>query len=174
MSATLLSPSAPASQAPRSRLDYEDFLYHEAALLDDWRLDDWYALFTEDAIYEVPTAGAPDDISSADALFYIADDYGRLGHRVGRLNKASAHSEYPRSDTTRIIGNVRVLGARDGDTEIACTFVIHRSREAAMHVFCGHMRYLIRKRADGLRIASKRVFLDMSSLRSQGRISIIL
>jgi len=36
------------------RLAVEDFLYREAALLDDWRLDDWLELFTEDCRYAVP------------------------------------------------------------------------------------------------------------------------
>ena len=34
---------------PRSRADYEDFLYREAALLDEWRLEEWLSLFTPDS-----------------------------------------------------------------------------------------------------------------------------
>ena len=175
MSATMSATAVRSAAAPKTRADYEDFLYAEAALLDAWQLDDWYALFTDDAIYEVPTAGAQDDASSWESLFYIADDYRRLGHRVKRLNKQSAHSEFPRSKTTRIIGNVRILGSDDGGTEIGCTFVIHRSKDDRIHMFCGHMRYVFREDDEGgLRIASKRVFIDMDSLRSQGRVSIIL
>ena len=32
-----------------SRAEVEDLLYHEADLLDSWKLDDWLALMTEDA-----------------------------------------------------------------------------------------------------------------------------
>jgi len=156
------------------RREYEDFLYHEAALLDEWRLDEWYTLFTPDAIYEVPTAGAPDDVSSTEALFYIADDHGRLGHRVRRLKKTSAHSEFPRSKTSRMVGNVRILGEAPGGVEIACRFTTHRSRGDDLHLFCGHIRYVLREEDGALRIASKRVFLDMDNLRRQGRVSIIL
>ncbi len=175
MSMSVLDPVA--SHAPRilSRLDFEDFLYHEAALLDAWRLDEWYALFTEDAVYEVPTAGSADDVSSSEALFYIADDHGRLGHRIKRLNKSSAHAEFPHSKTARIIGNVRVLDRRADATEVGCTFVVYRSKDENLHIFAGHIRYLLREDEGGaLRIASKRVFLDMNSLRSQGRVSILL
>ena len=42
-----------------TRADVEDFLYHEAALLDDWRLDDWLELLAEDAAYYVPSTDAP-------------------------------------------------------------------------------------------------------------------
>ena len=41
------------------RLDVEEFLYAEAALLDAWRLDDWLELFTADARYEVPSTDRP-------------------------------------------------------------------------------------------------------------------
>jgi len=37
-----------------TRSEIEDFLYHEAALLDDWQLPEWLALYTADARYEVP------------------------------------------------------------------------------------------------------------------------
>ncbi len=158
----------------RTRADYEDFLYAEAALLDEWRLDEWYALFTTDAVYEVPTAGSSDEASSAESLFYIADDHGRLGHRVKRLSKRSAHAEFPHSKTARIVGNVRILGPRERGEEVACTFVTYRSRDEQFHIFCGHMRYIFREVDGALRIVSKRVFIDMSSLRSQGRVSIIL
>ena len=46
-----------------SRNDVEDFLYHEAQLLDEWKLKEWEALFTSDGSYYVPTTGAPEDAS---------------------------------------------------------------------------------------------------------------
>ena len=45
---------------PVSRAEVEDFLYAEAALLDEWRLDEWLALFTEDGTYHVPSTDEPD------------------------------------------------------------------------------------------------------------------
>ncbi|MEE8303440.1 MAG: aromatic-ring-hydroxylating dioxygenase subunit beta, partial [Candidatus Tectomicrobia bacterium] len=43
-----------------TRAQIEDFLYHEAALLDEWRLDEWMALLTDDIVYEVPSTDIPD------------------------------------------------------------------------------------------------------------------
>lgn len=48
-----------------TRSEVEDFLYHEAALLDDWQLDDWLALYTADARYEVPATDLPRDAKKA-------------------------------------------------------------------------------------------------------------
>ena len=43
-----------------TRAAIEDFLYEEAALLDEWRLQEWLDLLTEDATYEVPSTDTPD------------------------------------------------------------------------------------------------------------------
>jgi 3-phenylpropionate/cinnamic acid dioxygenase small subunit len=39
--------------------EVEDFIVCEAALLDEWRLDEWLSLFTEDARYMVPSTELP-------------------------------------------------------------------------------------------------------------------
>ena len=58
------------------RLAVEDFVYREAALLDDWNLKDWLALFGPTARYEVAPTGDPEagTLSSAESLFLVADD----------------------------------------------------------------------------------------------------
>jgi p-cumate 2,3-dioxygenase beta subunit len=160
-------------QAP-SRAEVEDLLYDEAFLLDGWRLDDWLALFAPGATYEVPPANAEPDANSATSLFYIADDYERLGYRVDRLKDVNAHAEYPRSRCARLISNVRVLGAVDGGFGVRCAFITHRSKGDVTDIYFGHHHYVLAWVGEALKIAAKTTFLDMSSLRPQGRVSIIV
>ena len=51
-----------------TRAEVEDFLYREAALLDDWKLDEWEALLTDDAAYYVPPNDQPDGDHRSDAV----------------------------------------------------------------------------------------------------------
>jgi len=53
--------------------EVENFLVREAALLDEWRLDDWLALFTEDARYMVPATDLP-TADPKETLAIINDD----------------------------------------------------------------------------------------------------
>ena len=163
-----------ASQRSRRRADYEEFLYHEAALLDQWRLEEWYGLFTADSTYEVPTMGKARDATPDSALFYVADDYARLRHRVNRLLKASAHAEWPRSTHVRIVGNVRVEGADENGTKVVCSFVTYRSKNNITDTYIGHALYTLVDEGGQLKIRSKRVMLGMNSLNPHGKISIIL
>lgn len=163
-----------ARNAVVDRSEIEDFLYLEANLLDDWLLDEWLGLFVEGATYEVPTASSQDDVDSAITLFYIADDYERLRHRVERLKKPGAHSEWPRSRGLRMISNVRVVGVNGADISVRAAFATYRSKSDTTDCFFGHHLYVLRRTEAGLRIASKKSMLDMSSLRPHGRVSIIV
>src|SRR5690606_2819891 len=89
--------------------DVEDFLYHEAELLDNWRMLEWRDLLTEECTYSVPSIDAPEDATAETTLFYIADDGFRLTERVKRLMKKTCHAEYPRSKVLHTISNVRLL-----------------------------------------------------------------
>lgn len=157
-----------------TRAACEDLLYEEAALLDEWRLDEWLALFVDGATYEVPTAGAADTVQSTDTLFYIADDWHRLCQRVERLKKNTAHSEFPRSDGLRLVSNVRLLGEEERGLLVGSAFVTYRSKNDRTECFMGHHRHHLVLVEGRLRIAAKRSLLDMNSLRAQGRVSIIL
>jgi p-cumate 2,3-dioxygenase beta subunit len=162
-----------SGQAAVTRAEVEDFLFAEAALLDDWRLDDWFALFAPGAVYEVPTAGAPDDDDSGKSLFYIADDHVRLRERVARLGKRAAHAEFPHSRTRRLIGNVRILGQGGPLIKVTCNFICHRAKAGKVDAYFGHILYAIDTADPAWKIASKRVMLDMDLLYP-GKVSILL
>jgi p-cumate 2,3-dioxygenase beta subunit len=157
-----------------SRAEIEDLLYHEAELLDAWKLDDWLALMTDDATYFVP----PNDKPDADhrfTLFTIADDIVRLRERIIRLKDPNCHAEYPPSRTRRLITNVRVTGV-DGDTiSAAANFAIHRYRRGGAHQeFVGRYRYKLRRVSGMLKIVERRAILDAEELGALGSVSFIL
>ncbi|GGC65176.1 aromatic-ring-hydroxylating dioxygenase subunit beta [Chelatococcus reniformis] len=157
-----------------SRAEVEDFLFSEADLLDQWRLPEWLGLFTDDATYEVPCTDLPADARSDESLFYIADDRFRLGERVKRLMKRTAHAEFPHSKTRRLIGNVRVLAQQDDQVDAKAVFATYRTKDGVTDLYVGAAYYELVVTADGLRIRSKRCVLDSDSLRPSGRISIVL
>ncbi len=156
------------------RLRVEDFLWHEADLLDRWLLDEWLALFDSDAHYYVPPSDVDGDTANPDtSLFYIMDDRRRLEERVIRLKKIGAHSEQPRSKVRHMISNMRVR--RDGNTIHArSSFAVWRNKDATSDVFIGHYLHELTEAGDTFRIAKKTCVLDMEALRPHARISIIL
>ena len=161
-----------AGQLP-GRQEVEDLLYKEAALLDDWRLEEWLELLTDDAVYEVP----PTDVPEGDArntLFIIADDAVRIRSRVKQLLGKSAWAESPHSRTRRMISNVRVLGV-DGDRILAtANFAVHRMRYESVDTYIGRYDYKLVRVGKDLKIKERRAVLDNEALRPHGKISFIL
>jgi p-cumate 2,3-dioxygenase beta subunit len=156
-----------------SRTEVEDLFYEEAALLDQWRLDEWLALLTEDAVYQIPPTDTPEG-NPRDTLYLIADDAFRIRSRVKQLLGKSAWSENPHSRTRRIISNVRVLRRESDGILVTANFAIYRMRYELVDVYIGHYDYKLIRIGNQLRIRERRAILDNESLRPQGKISFIL
>jgi len=156
------------------RLAVEHFLYDEAALLDNWRLDEWLELFTGDAHYLVPATDLPGGDPRCDMML-IDDDYERLRGRVNRLKSRHAHREYPSSRTRRLITNVRLTRITPSEVHAEASFAVYRSRNELIAPYVGIYRYtLARQEASRFLIRQRRAELDLERLTDHGAVSIIL
>ena len=156
-----------------TRQTIEDFLYEEAALLDEWRLDEWLELLTEDATYEVPSTDSPEgDLKTT--LSLIADDITRIRSRVQQLLGKSAWAENPPSRTRRLISNVRIREVAGENISVTANFVVYRIRFEQVDTYVGRYEYTLVERGGALRIRTRKAILDLEALRPHGKISIIL
>jgi p-cumate 2,3-dioxygenase subunit beta len=154
-------------------LRVSEFLVEEAHLLDEWRLEEWLELFTEDATYVVPGTDDP----AADpkrTLVLVDDDRSRLGWRVKRLLGGHAHREFPWSRTRRTVSNVRVERQAEGALRATASFVVWRFRHGHADPFVGSAEYRLVERDGSFRIAAKRAMLDHESLAPNGALSVLL
>jgi len=157
-----------------SRAEVEDLLYREAALLDEWRLEEWLQMLTEDAAYYVPPNDHPDG-DHLTTLFILADDIVRIRERVKRLMSPEGHAEYPHSRTRRLISNVRIVGTEGDLVTVAANFVCNRYRRyERVREYVGAYRYVLRRQGAELRIKERRVIIDAHELGSLGAVSFIL
>jgi len=154
------------------RLEAEQFLIEEAAILDEWRLDDWLALFTADATYVVPSTDKPDGDPTVD-LTLIDDDYLRLTWRVNRLKSRHAHREFPWSRTRRLVTNVRVMRSDADEIEVTASVLVHRFRHGHADLFVGRYLTTLVRTPDGLRIRRRRAELDQERLSPNGALSMV-
>jgi len=165
--------SAPTQPAV-TRAEIEDFLFHEAALLDNWQLDEWQQLLTEDACYYVPPNDDPDG-SARNTLFIIADDRERIRQRVIRVLDPNCHAESPRSHLSRVVGNVRIVAVEGDLVTVTANFICHRFRRyERVGEYVGNLRYLLRREGQSFRIKERRVQLKSHELGALGSVSFIL
>jgi p-cumate 2,3-dioxygenase beta subunit len=166
-----------------TRADVEDFLYHEAELIDTWQLRAWAACFHPDGRYVVPTLDvSPEAGMDTDpdlSLCLIADDRGLVDARVERLENIRAHAENPRSRVNHSVTNVRVAERAGGVVEARSNLVVHRWRHNRLDTFVGAARHRLMPVDHGpqphwFSILERRIVLDIESIDPMGPLSFIL
>ena len=148
----------------------EQFLYHEARLLDAQRYEDWLELFTEDATYWVPLEQGQKDPYETSSI--IHDDRTLLELRVKQVRHPRAHARLPLARTVHQIGNVSVLS--DGEeVRVASTLTVVEFRNEKQRVYGALVDHRLRRKGDTFQIAHKRVDLVNSEGELDG-IAILL
>jgi 3-phenylpropionate/cinnamic acid dioxygenase small subunit len=145
------------STAPLDHHRCEQFLLHEARLLDEAKFDDWLALFTADGWYWVPSE--PDQKNPHDTVSLIYDDRRLLETRIRRLASPRMYSQEPRSRTSRMVGNVTVEDTEGRAATVRSKFLMIEYRREQQRLFAGTAWHRLVQIGGAIRIAWKRVDL---------------
>jgi len=139
------------------RQQVEQFIYYEADLMDEHRYDEWLALWTDDALYWVPSGG--DDIDPKREISLIYDDRVRLQVRITRLKSGFAHAQEPKSRMRRVVSNIVTKEAENGDIVVFSNFLLIELRRGKQDTFAGRTVHRLRPDNGSFRLASKKVLL---------------
>ena len=132
----------------------QQFLFHEARLLDERRLQEWLALYADDAEYWVPYAWNQQSPKDHVSLFYETKKL--LAMRIDRLDRALSPLDSPPARVNHYLTNVQV----DGEPLAAranLLFVEHRREQQRW--FAGRATWRLRPHGEAFLIAAKRVDL---------------
>ena len=135
----------------------EEFLYHEAHLLDTQRLEEWLALFTEDATYWLPLEREQKDPVETSSIVY--DDRTLLELRVKQARHPRAHARLPLARTVHQVSNVVYKEIENGEFEVNSTLVLVEFRSEKQRVWGALVNHRLRRTGESYHIARKRVDL---------------
>jgi p-cumate 2,3-dioxygenase subunit beta len=166
-----LADKVPQDQGLRQEI--ESFLFHDARLLDEWRLEEWAQSISSDARYLVPSLDSP-DANYEDSLYLISDDYLTLMSRVSQFMGRTAWVENPRSRTRRLITNVEAVDVGGNEIHVRANFAIWRFHQDLTLTYVGRYEHVLTRVGDSLKFKLRKSILDMETLRPHGRLSIIL
>ncbi len=147
-----------------SDVDYHavvEFLHREARLADEARYAEWHALWTDDGVYWVPATTDP----AADPekhLSHIYDNRTRLDTRIKLLQTGHRYSQEPPSLMRRLISNVEVERAENGEFVAASNFILAELSVQAkheMHWWVGRTTHRLRLVDGALKMSQKKVVL---------------
>jgi benzoate/toluate 1,2-dioxygenase beta subunit len=155
------APAAPPMRSEAEHRAVADFLYLEARLADEARYAEWLELWTDDGVYWVPATTDP----GADPerhLSHIYDNRARIETRVKLLQTGVRHSQEPASQMRRLVSNIEVEAAADGELVAGSNFVLAELAVQArreLHWWAGRVTHRLRRVDGRLRMSRKTVVL---------------
>lgn len=149
--------------------EIEQFLLHEARLLDQERWDDWLALLEPDIRYRMPAREnryrrdhQPPGPWGPTMLF--DDTLGDLKDRVAKLKTGTAWHDDPPQRVSRLVTNVTAVHGDDPAERLVWSKLLlyrnQRETDTALHV--GTRRDVLRLTDGGPRIAAREIWLDQN------------
>jgi 3-phenylpropionate/cinnamic acid dioxygenase small subunit len=135
----------------------EQFLYHEARLMDEGHYREWLSLWTDDAIYWVPCS--EDDSDPARDVSLIYDNRERLVQRIDRLMSGTVQALDPKPRMRRVVSNIEVGSADGGDLTVASNFILAHARWDTQQIWAGRTLHRLRRDGPAFKMAFKKVLL---------------
>ena len=157
--------------------EIEDFLYHEADLLDERRYEDWLALVAEDVRYWMPMrrnvkVGEPERefTRAGQDINWFDEGKETLTRRVKQILTGMHWAEEPVSRISHMVSNVQLLevnpsAAEPVEATVKCRFLIYRNRvETETDFLVGKREDLLRRVDSQWKIARRKIVLDQNVL----------
>lgn len=140
--------------------DVQQFVFREARLQDDHEYAAWDELWTDDGVYWIPANTA--DGTAVDPereMSILYDNRSRIRLRVKQLLTGRRHTQEPKSQLRRIIGNIEILSVDEPDVRVGANSIIFESSIRDDTTWAARNEYVLRYGEDGLRMAYKKVTL---------------
>ena len=134
----------------------EQFLYHEARLLDTQRYEEWLELFTEDATYWIPLEHDQKDPYETSSI--VHDDRTLLELRVKQARHPRAHARQPLARTVHHVGNIQAV-EKGSEVQVNSTLQLIEFRNEKQRLYGALVEHRLRRVNGSFRIAHKRVDL---------------
>ena len=160
----------------RMLLQYEvdQFLYHEASLLDERKFEAWLALMADDIHYWMPirrttTAREIDrEFTAPGAMAFFDDNKTFLTMRVKKMGAGNAWSEDPPSRTRHAVSNIRITAVAGNEITVQANFQLYRTRLASEEdCWIGRRQDVLRRMECGFLIARRHIFLEQTLITAQ-------
>lgn len=155
------------------QFDVEQFLFHEAALLDAHEYVKWLDLFSDDVRYFMPVRRTrlwkelDGEFTKPSEMAFFNDSKAQLAGRVAKLATGRSWAEDPPSRTRRLITNVRVVADDGNELDVRSNFHLYRTRLKSEETsWIGSRKDRLRRHEQSFLISSRVIELEQTVLRS--------
>ncbi|MBF6570194.1 MAG: 3-phenylpropionate/cinnamic acid dioxygenase subunit beta [Candidatus Binataceae bacterium] len=153
--------------------EVEQFLFHEAELLDERQFDSWLDILADDIQYSMPILSnvsfdnrGQEITRPGRDICWFDDDKAALAQRVRQINTGEHWAEEPASRVCRLITNILITAKSSSSITVRDRFLIYQNRlETDTTIFVGKRESVLRGiGGDQAQIASRTIWLSQGVL----------
>jgi 3-phenylpropionate/cinnamic acid dioxygenase small subunit len=157
--------------------EIEEFLYHEADLIDDRRYEEWLALVADDVRYWMPMRRnvkfgeeEREFTRAGQDINWFDEGKETLTRRVKQILTGIHWAEEPVSRISHMVSNIRLVEVNPSleapaEVTVKCRFLIYRNRVETETDFLVGKREDLLRRVDGQwQIGHRKILLDQNVL----------
>ena len=158
--------------------EIEEFLYHEADLLDGRKFREWLDLLAEDLVYFMPIRRnvkfgeheERENTRQGEGISWFDEDKWTVTKRVEQILTGVHYAEEPLSRVTHMVSNVRLLDVKPSvgdpaEVTVGCRFLVFQSRvEYEQYTFIGRRTDVLRRHGESWLIARRELILEQNVL----------
>ena len=147
-----------AASGPDVQREVEQFLFHQAELLDGKHWQAWIDLFDHKGVYWMPVTREQTEWEGSPSIF--AEDRLMMEIRKGRVSHPNAWSQAPMWETNHLVSHVALESVDPTTIQVRSRFHMMELRRDTIRHFGGSYRHtLVRDPGGALRIRLQRVDL---------------
>ncbi|MPZ13847.1 MAG: 3-phenylpropionate/cinnamic acid dioxygenase subunit beta [Chloroflexi bacterium] len=153
--------------------EIEQFLYHEAELLDERRFSEWIDLIADDVHYHMPIRRnvkfgeqARENSDADSEISWFDEGKATLAGRVRQINTGLHWAEEPPSRVCHVVSNVQILDVHGDEVKVKSRFLVYRNRlQDEVDLFVGKREDILRRDPiTGWKVAKRTIVLDQNVL----------
>lgn len=138
-------------------VEIEQFLYHEAWLLEQGKYEEWLALMADDVTYYIPNRQEASAV--ADDAMIAYDDRNALKLHVARMYDKRNPALSPPARVKYFVTNIAVVDRAAGETTVRSSVLLYIVRGSELRHHPISCEYRLRSGDEGWKIAYKKVYL---------------
>lgn len=150
------------SETTELQIEVEQFIYREAAVVDQGRWQEWLEMYTEEMIYWAPSWVNENELTTdpeAEVSIIYMNNRKELEHRIWRFTSGESPASYPLPRTNHMVSNVAITAVDGDEITVSSNWMSQSYRDKEQRIYGGYYTHTLIRQSGELKISRKVVVL---------------
>lgn len=144
------------------QVEVEQFIYREAAMVDQSRWHEWLEMYTEEMIYWAPSWVNENEMTTdpeTEVSIIYMNNRKELEHRIWRFTSGESPASYPLPRTNHLVTNVAITDVTGDQVTASSNWLSQSYRDKEQFFYGGFYEHTLVRQDGEFKISKKKVVL---------------